>query len=123
MLILFPNGGFLPVIGGKIDVLDISPCPSHYNQRSNTVDIMRVSGSSKTSKVAGAIAGVLREEGNVVLQAIGASAVNQTVKAIALARSYLQEESIEINFIPEFVDVEIDDSVRTAIKFSVERRS
>lgn len=87
------------------------------------MDIMRVSGLSKTSKVAGAIAGVIREEGNVVLQAIGASAVNQTVKAIALASTYLQTEGVEIIFIPEFVDVEIDDSVRTAIKFSVERRS
>lgn len=87
------------------------------------MDILRVSGSSKTSKVAGAIAGVMREKGHVVLQAIGAAAVNQTVKAITLARTYLQEDGIEIVFIPEFVDVEIDNSIRTAIKFSVEPRS
>lgn len=86
------------------------------------MDILRVSGSSKTSKVAGAIAGVMREKGHVVLQAIGAAAVNQTVKAIALARGFLQEDGIEIAFIPEFVDVEINDKVRTALKFSVERQ-
>lgn len=87
------------------------------------MDILRVSGSSQTSKVAGAIAGVMREKGHVVLQAIGAAAVNQTVKAIALARGFLQEDGIEIAFIPEFVDVEINDKVRTALKFSVEQRS
>ena len=87
------------------------------------MDIMRVSGSSKTSKVAGAIAGIMREKGRVVLQAIGAAAVNQTVKAIALARSFLQEDGIEIVLTLEMVDVEINDKVRTALKFSVEQRS
>ena len=69
------------------------------------------------------IAGVMREKGHVVVQAIGAAAVNQTVKAIALARGFLQEDGIEISFIPEFVDVEINDNVRTALNFSVEPRS
>jgi stage V sporulation protein S len=87
------------------------------------MDILRVSGSSIPSKVAGAIAGVMRDRGQVFVQAIGASAVNQAVKAIAVARGYLQEDGIEIVFIPEFVDVEINNEVRTAIKFSVERRS
>ena len=87
------------------------------------MDILRVSGSSITSKVAGAIAGVIRDRGHVAVQAIGAAAVNQSVKAISLARSFLQEDGIEIFFIPEFVDVEIDNEVRTALRFSVERRS
>ena len=87
------------------------------------MDILRVSGSSILSKVAGAIAGVMRDRGHVFVQAIGASAFNQAVKAIAVARGYLQEDGIEIVFIPELVDVEIGDNVRTAIKFSVERRS
>ena len=87
------------------------------------MDILRVSGSSQTSKVAGAIAGIMREKGQVALQAIGASAVNQTVKAIALARGFLQEDGIEIALVIELVDVEINDKVRTAIKFSVEQRS
>ena len=84
--------------------------------------LLRVAGSSQTSKVAGAIAGVMRERGHVDVQAIGASAVNQAVKAITVARGFLKEDGIELVFFPELVDVEIDDKVRTALKFVVERR-
>jgi stage V sporulation protein S len=86
------------------------------------MDIIKVSGKSRTSAVAGAIAGVIRENKRAEVQAIGASAVNQAVKAIALAKSYLVEDGYNIIFIPEFVDVEIDEKVRTAIKFIVEPR-
>ncbi len=86
------------------------------------MDIIKVSGKSRTSAVAGAIAGVIRENKRAEVQAIGASAVNQAVKAIALAKSYLVEDGYNIVFIPEFVDVEIDEKVRTAIKFIVEPR-
>jgi stage V sporulation protein S len=86
------------------------------------MDIIKVSGKSRTSAVAGAIAGVVREHKRAEVQAIGASAVNQAVKAIALAKSYLIEDGIYVVFIPEFVDVEIDEKVRTAIKFVVEPR-
>jgi stage V sporulation protein S len=86
------------------------------------MDIIKVSGKSRTSAVAGAIAGVVREHKRAEVQAIGASAVNQAVKALALAKSYLVEDGINIVFIPEFVDVEIDEKVRTAIKFTVEPR-
>lgn len=86
------------------------------------MDIIKVSGKSRTSAVAGAIAGVVREHKRAEVQAIGASAVNQAVKAMALAKSYLVEDGINIVFIPEFVDVEIDEKVRTAIKFVVEPR-
>jgi stage V sporulation protein S len=86
------------------------------------MDIIKVSGKSRTSAVAGAIAGVVREHKRAEVQAIGASAVNQAVKAIALAKSYLIEDDINVVFIPEFVDVEIDEKVRTAIKFVVEPR-
>ena len=86
------------------------------------MDIIKVSGKSRTSAVAGAIAGVVRENKRAEVQAIGASAVNQAVKAIALAKSYLVEDGYNIIFIPEFVDVEIDEKVRTAIKFIVEPR-
>ena len=84
--------------------------------------LLRVAGSSQTSKVAGAIAGVMRERGHVHVQAIGASAVNQAVKAITVARGFLKEDGIELVFFPELVDVEIGDKVRTALKFVVERR-
>lgn len=87
-----------------------------------TMDVIKVSGKSRTSAVAGAIAGVFREYKRVEVQAIGASAINQAVKAMALAKSYLAEDGYTIVFIPEFVDVEIDDKIRTAIKFVVEQR-
>lgn len=86
------------------------------------MDVIKVSGKSRTSAVAGAIAGVFRENKHVEVQAIGASAINQAVKAIALAKSYLAEDGFEIVCIPEFVDVEIDEKVRTAIKFVIESR-
>jgi stage V sporulation protein S len=86
------------------------------------MDIIKVSGSSRTSAVAGAIAGVFREHKRAEIQAIGAIAVNQAVKALALAKGYLKEDGYEVIFMPEFVDVEIDGKIRTAIKFTVEQR-
>jgi stage V sporulation protein S len=86
------------------------------------MDIIKVAGTSRTSAVAGAIAGVVRENKRAEVQAIGASAINQAVKAIALARGYLANDGFDIIVIPEFVDVQIEDKVRTAIKFTVEPR-
>jgi stage V sporulation protein S len=86
------------------------------------MDIIKVAGTSRTSAVAGAIAGVVREYKRAEVQAIGASAINQAVKAIALARGYLTNDGFDIIVIPEFVDVQIEDKVRTAIKFTVEPR-
>jgi stage V sporulation protein S len=86
------------------------------------MDIIKVSGTSRTSAVAGAIAGVIRENQHAEVQAIGASAINQAVKAMALARGYLTNDGYDIIVIPEFVDVQIEDKVRTAIKFTVEPR-
>ncbi len=86
------------------------------------MDIIKVSGTSRTSAVAGAIAGVFRENKHAEVQAIGAIAVNQAVKALALAKGYLKEDGYNVIFMPEFVDVEIDEKIRTAIKFVVEER-
>ncbi len=87
------------------------------------MDIIKVSANSRTSAVAGAIAGVVREHGRAEVQAIGAGAVNQSVKALVLAISYLQErDEIQVVCTPEFVDVEIEDKVRTAIKLVIEPR-
>lgn len=86
------------------------------------MDIIKVSGKSRTSAVAGAIAGVFREQHHAEVQAIGASAINQAVKALALAKIFLSEDGYNIVSIPIFVDVEIDEKVRTAIKFVVEER-
>jgi len=86
------------------------------------VDIIKVSGTSRTAAVAGAIAGVVREHKRADVQAIGASAINQAVKALVLARGYLEADGINVICIPEFVDVQIDEKVRTAVKFTVEPR-
>jgi stage V sporulation protein S len=84
------------------------------------MDLIKVSGTSRTSAVAGAIAGVIREYQRAEVQAIGSQAVNQAVKALALARRYLRRDALDIVVIPEFVDINIEDKVRTAIRFYVE---
>jgi stage V sporulation protein S len=86
------------------------------------MDMIKVSATSRTSAVAGAIAGVIREHKRAEVQAIGAGAVNQAVKALVLATGYLKIEDICIVAVPEFVDVEINEKVRTAIRFVVEPR-
>lgn len=83
------------------------------------VDVIKVSGSSRTSAVAGAIAGVFRENKRAEVQAIGAGAVNQAIKALILARGYLKEDGYDVICAPEFADVDIDGKVRTAIKLVV----
>ena len=86
------------------------------------MDIIKVSANSRTAAVAGAIAGVMRENRYAEVQSIGAGAVNQAIKAIILARGYLVNDGMEIITVPEFVDVEIDGKVRTAIKMVVTPR-
>ena len=86
------------------------------------MDIIKVSATSRTAAVAGAIAGVVREQGRAEVQAIGAGAVNQAVKALIVATGYLKNDGINVVAVPEFVDIEIEDKVRTAIKIVVEPR-
>lgn len=86
------------------------------------MNIIKVSANSRTAAVAGAIAGVMRENRFAEVQSIGAGAVNQAVKAIILAKGYLLNDGMDIISVPEFVDVDIDGKVRTAIKFTVTPR-
>lgn len=86
------------------------------------MDVIKVKANSRTAAVAGAIAGIFREKKHAEVQAIGAGAVNQAVKALVLAKGYLAEDGITIFCTPEFVDVDIDGKVRTAIKLVVEQR-
>ncbi|HIE58128.1 MAG TPA: stage V sporulation protein S [Anaerolineales bacterium] len=86
------------------------------------MELIRVSAKSRTSAVAGAIAGVMREHAHAEIQAIGASAVNQAVKALALATGYLEEDGHALVCVPVFVDVTIGDKVRTAVKFIADFR-
>lgn len=84
------------------------------------MDTIKVSANSRTSAVAGAIVGVVREHHRAVVQAIGAGAVNQAVKALVLATGYLENDGIHVTCVPEFADVTIEDKVRTAIKLVIE---
>jgi stage V sporulation protein S len=86
------------------------------------MSMIKVSARSRTASVAGAIAGVVREAGRAEVQAIGAGAVNQAIKAIAIASGYLAEEGVDLICSPSFVDVAIEDQERTAVKILVEPR-
>lgn len=86
-------------------------------------EVLKVSTRSRPSAVAGAIAGVIRDSGMAEVQSIGAGATNQAIKAVAIARSYLSEEGVDIVCTPSFIDVSIDDEERTAIRLLVERRA
>ena len=85
-------------------------------------EVLKVSARSRPSAVAGAIAGVVRECGRAEVQAIGAGATNQAVKAVAIAREYLRETGIDAVCIPAFIDVTIENEDRTAIRLIIEPR-
>ena len=85
-------------------------------------DIIRVSARSRSPAVAGAIAGVFRDHGRADVQAIGAGAVNQAIKAAAIARGFLLLEGLDVICVPSFIDVEIDGLERTAIRLAIEPR-
>jgi stage V sporulation protein S len=84
------------------------------------MNLIKVSATSRTAAVAGAIAGIVREQHRAEIQAIGAGAVNQAVKALALATGYLRLDGIYVRCVPEFAEVMIEDKERTAIKLVVE---
>ncbi|MFN2341509.1 MAG: stage V sporulation protein S [Halanaerobium sp.] len=83
---------------------------------------LRVSSKSDPKAVAGALAAVLRDQKEVEVQAVGAGAVNQTIKAIAISRGYVAPNGMDLVMIPAFTEIEIDGEERTAIKFLVEPR-
>jgi len=86
------------------------------------MDVLRVSATSKSRALAGCIAGVIRNNGRAEIQAIGAAAVNQTIKAAAIARAFLELDGIDIVLIPSFTQVMIDGAEKSAIRFVVESR-
>ena len=87
------------------------------------MEVLKVSADSNPNSVAGALAGVIREQGQAELQAIGAGALNQGVKAVAIARGFVAPSGIDLICIPGFTDIEIDGEERTAIKLIVKPRS
>lgn len=86
------------------------------------MDVLKVSAKSSPNSVAGALAGVLRERGGAELQAIGAGALNQAVKAVAIARGFVAPSGVDLICIPAFTDIIIDGEERTAIKLIVQPR-
>ncbi|MGE5673906.1 MAG: stage V sporulation protein S [Mycobacterium leprae] len=86
------------------------------------MEVLKVSAQSKPKSVAGALAAVMREKGTAEVQAVGAGAVNQAVKAIAIARGYVAPNGIDLVTIPAFAEITIDNEERTAIRFIVEPR-
>lgn len=86
------------------------------------METLKVSANSRTKALAGALTAAVRNDGAVELQAIGAGAVNQAIKAIAVARGFIAPQGISLVVIPSFVKILIDDQERTAIKFLIEPR-
>lgn len=88
----------------------------------SSVTLLKVSSKSNPASVAGAIAGLIRESGRCEIQAIGAGAVNQTVKAIGIARGYVAPGGLDLVTVPAFLNIEVAGEERTAIRFIVEPR-
>jgi len=86
------------------------------------MEVLKVSSKSNPNSVAGALAGVLREKGSAEIQAIGAGALNQAVKSIAIARGFVAPSGLDLICVPAFADIEIDGEQKTAIKLIIEPR-
>ena len=94
----------------------------HASSQSSDAHCLKVSSKSSPASVAGAVAGMIKDGVPVEIQSVGAGAVNQAVKAIAISRGFLSPVGIDIVCIPSFADIVIDGEYRTAIRFSVEPR-
>ena len=86
------------------------------------MEILKVSSKSNPNSVAGALAGVVRQSGAVEMQVVGAGALNQAIKAVAIARGYVAPSGVDLICVPTFADIEIDGQDRTAIRLLVESR-
>lgn len=86
------------------------------------MEILKVSAQSNPKSVAGALAAIFRQYGKAEMQAVGAGAVNQAVKAVAIARGFVAPSGVNLVMIPAFAEIKIEDEERTAIRFIVEAR-
>ena len=91
-------------------------------QGGNNMDILRISTKSNPNSVAGAIAGLIKEKGKAEMQAIGAGALNQAIKAVAIARGFVAPSGVDLICIPAFTEVKIEEEDRTGIRLLVEAR-
>jgi stage V sporulation protein S len=88
-----------------------------------TVEVLKVSSRSNPNSVAGAMAGVVRQCGAVEVQVVGAGALNQAIKAVAIARGFMAPSGLDLTCVPTFADIEIDGEGRTAIRLLIETRT
>ena len=86
------------------------------------MEVLKISSKSNPNSVAGAIAGLVKESNKAEMQAIGAGALNQAIKAIAIARGFVAPHGMDLVCVPAFIDITIDNEERTAIKLVVEPR-
>ena len=86
------------------------------------MEIVKIASTSKSTSAAGAIAGVVRDHGRAEVRAIGAGAVNQAMKATAIARHYLSQDGIDVICLPDFVELDIEGQERTGLRITVEPR-
>lgn len=93
------------------------------HSKDQKIEFLKVSSKSNPASVAGAIAGMIKDGVHVDIQSVGAGAVNQVVKAIAIARGFLMPVGIDLVCIPSFSDIVIDGEYRTAIRFVVEKKA
>ena len=87
------------------------------------MDILKVSAKSSPNSIAGALAGVVREKGSAELQAVGAGAINQAVKAVAIARGFVAPAGVDLICIPAFTDIQINGEEKTALKIIVQPKN
>ena len=111
---------FAPPPGQRPAPLPPRP-PTEETRRQDGV--LKVSRHSRPQAVAGAVAGAIRQDGQAELQAIGAGAVNQAIKAIAIARRYLHAEGLDLYCMPSFIDVTIEAAERTVLRLEIEPRA
>jgi stage V sporulation protein S len=93
------------------------------DERAETPAALKVSAKSNPNAVAGALAAVMRERDTAEIQAVGAGAINQAIKAVAIARSYLKDSNLDVICVPSFITVAISENERTGISLAVERRA
>ena len=87
------------------------------------MEILKISAKSSPNGVAGAIAGLVKENGKVEMQAIGAGAINQAIKAVAIARGFVAPSGVELTCTQSFTEVTIDNEEKTGIRFTVEPKN
>ena len=106
-----------------VSEINAMPLDDTLSTEDERPDLIKVSAKSRSTAVAGAIAGVIRQYEMAEVQAIGAGAVNQAVKALAIARGYLERDELDIVCLPFFTEVNIDGQERTAVRFRIETRT